>query len=932
MKKILKRVIIVTLILIVVLVLIAGITLAVFDPNEHKDFIVSRVEQATGRSFAITGDIKLSYYPWLGLEAGGITLGNAKGFGKEPMLQLDKVAVRIKTLPLFSEQYILDTFRLTGLRLNLAKNKDGNTNWQDLAAGDGKPADKLAREEQPDKPGVKSLGALVLGGVDVRDVELNWDDQASRQKVRISNVKFKTGELTYGAPIDLDLSLNTSSNRPALKTTLNLSGTLNYNQDTEIYAFEPIDLKLKLTGDSVPGGSTDLVMKGGLEANLDDDTATIRGLTVDVLNTHLEADIKASEVQSDEPQTEGRLVAKGSDLAQLLSIFEIPAGKDLARLKDRSFDIQLGFNANPAKGDIKVDQLNVRALGIKADGSLDALAITSSKGKMDGQLNATGKDLGPLLAALGQGDLGEVLQQASLNAKLKGDKGEFQISPLQVKTTFAGPRIPNSPVDITLTADTRANLDKGRLEIPNLNLKGLGLDLSAKLNAENIMEDPAYEGQIQLAEFNLRKLAGQLNQILPVMADKQALKKVALGTEFSGHLNLLELDKLQVTLDDTTLKGNVSVADFADPDIEFDLKVDSINADRYLPPKQEGKKTAIATPETTSAAASEFPVETLRALKVKGDLSVEQIIVSNATLQNLKLGIRARDGDIRLEPIKADLYEGKYDAVIDMDARGEALKMVVNSRLDMVNLDPLLRDYMQQEESPLAGIANISLNDIRATGKNTGQVKRTLTGKARMEVNKGILRGIDIANVLEQIEVMLESKRYTQIDSSGNTPFEELSATLDINKGVITNKDLIMLAKGFKVTGEGMLANLNDETIKYNLKTRVDDSRTARGEETFNIGGYGVPIQCRGSFEKPKCLPDADEIAKALFKKSGEDKLKGLLEKKLGLGGDSTETTPADSTAPAQQQEAAPKQETAEPKSKEEQLKDTVEDVLKGFF
>ncbi len=267
-----------------------------------------------------------------------------------------------------------------------------------------------------------------------------------------------------------------------------------------------------------------------------------------------------------------------------------------------------------------------------------------------------------------------------------------------------------------------------------------------------------------------------------------------------------------------------------------------------------------------------------------------------------------------------------------MDARGEALKMVVNSRLDMVNLDPLLRDYMQQEESPLAGIANISLNDIRATGKNTGQVKRTLTGKARMEVNKGILRGIDIANVLEQIEVMLESKRYTQIDSSGNTPFEELSATLDINKGVITNKDLIMLAKGFKVTGEGMLANLNDETIKYNLKTRVDDSRTARGEETFNIGGYGVPIQCRGSFEKPKCLPDADEIAKALFKKSGEDKLKGLLEKKLGLGGDSTETTPADSTAPAQQQEAAPKQETAEPKSKEEQLKDTVEDVLKGFF
>lgn len=936
MIRLFKILLAVTLVIVVSLVLIVGITLLVFDPNEHKDLIVSRVEQATGRSFAITGNIGLSYYPWLGLEAEGITLGNAKGFGKEPMVHMDKVALRIKTLPLLRGQYVLDTFRLHGLKVNLARNKAGVSNWDDLAGGAG-AGKKAAERPAPEPREPKSLAAVVLGGVDVRNGRVSWDDQAAGQQVRISKINFKTGELTYGTPINVELSLDTSSNKPALDTALKLNGTLNYNQDTAIYAFKPIDLKVKLAGKKVPGGSTELKLKGAMETNLDEDTATISGLTIDLLGAHVEADIKASDVQSGEPVTEGRLLARGDDLAQLLNILEVPAGKDLARLKDRSFDIQSSFNSNPARGDIKVSQLTVRALGIKADGQLDATAITSSKGKMNGRLNLVGKDLGPLLSALDQGELGKVMKEINLNATLQGEKGEFHISPLSLKATFSGPQIPNSPVDVLLTADTRANLDKQRLEIASLDLKGLGLDLKGNVKAENILDDPAYEGSINLAAFNLRKLASQLNQSLPKTADDKVLKKVALSTGFSGHLERLSLKDINVTLDDSILKGDLSVANFAEPDIEFDLKLDAINADRYLPPKQEGKSGA-ATPETTAATASELPVETLRSLKVKGDLAADKIVVSNATLQNLRLGIRARNGDIRLEPIKADLYEGKYDAVIDMDAKGDALKLVINSRLDKVNMDPLLRDYLQQKEAPLAGIANIALDDIRATGKNTDQIKRTLTGKGRLKVNNGILRGIDIHKVLEQIEVMLESKRYSKIDSSGNTPFEELSATLDINKGVVTNKDLIMLASGFKVTGEGMLANLNDETIKYNMKASVDETRTARGEETFNIGGYGVPIQCRGSFEKPRCLPDADQIAKALFKQTGEEKLKGLLEKKLGLGGKKTETAPVEETSPAEPsgtepQQAAPKQEESAPaKSKEEQIKDTVEDVLKGLF
>ena len=64
----------------------------------------------TGRKLAVTQDLKLSYFPWLAVETGGITIGNAPGFGgdaadKPPFATIERVAARVKLLPLLSKQF-----------------------------------------------------------------------------------------------------------------------------------------------------------------------------------------------------------------------------------------------------------------------------------------------------------------------------------------------------------------------------------------------------------------------------------------------------------------------------------------------------------------------------------------------------------------------------------------------------------------------------------------------------------------------------------------------------------------------------------------------------------------------------------------------------------------------------------------------------------
>ncbi|MEQ8230365.1 MAG: hypothetical protein RKL32_01520, partial [Gammaproteobacteria bacterium] len=46
----------------------------------------------------------------------------------------------------------------------------------------------------------------------------------------------------------------------------------------------------------------------------------------------------------------------------------------------------------------------------------------------------------------------------------------------------------------------------------------------------------------------------------------------------------------------------------------------------------------------------------------------------------------------------------------------------------------------------------------------------------------------------------------------------------------------------------------------------------------YNLGGYGVPIKCRGKLESPSCLPDAGKILSQVVKKAAKKEI----EKKVG--------------------------------------------------
>ena len=120
---------------LVFLIVLAVFTLPFFiDPNSFKPEIAAAVKNNTGRDLTMTGELKLSIFPWLGISTGKMALGNAAGFQEQPFATLEESDIKIKLLPLLTKEIEVSRIVLKGLTLNLAKNQQGVSNWDDLTA------------------------------------------------------------------------------------------------------------------------------------------------------------------------------------------------------------------------------------------------------------------------------------------------------------------------------------------------------------------------------------------------------------------------------------------------------------------------------------------------------------------------------------------------------------------------------------------------------------------------------------------------------------------------------------------------------------------------------------------------------------------------------------------------------------------------------
>jgi AsmA protein len=529
---------------VIALLVVAALLIAwLFDPNDYKDYLADYVERNTGRELRIEQDLELSFFPWLAVETGGITVGNAAGFDTGPFATVDRVEIRVKLLPLLRRQFEIGTVILDGLVLNLARDAQGNGNWQDLI--ERGPADEAAAA---DSGGVE-LESLDIEGFRIRNSQFAWHENSTELKYHLAVSDLQTGPIAIGAPIDLALAIE--AREVETERTVRLSGSATAQLDVDgTFAARAVDLAFSLSDREHPrraegtlrlasfAQSADGTMTLGA-ASLNGTARALPGAPPELaLGTSFSAAVVGpggETLRIDELVTEFDGIRAAWELnvegpldqavvAGTVAIADAPLGRVFALL-----DMPLPAGVTPA------------SLG---NATLDAAFSYDSAAE---RLSMTALD-GTALGAALRGEL--TVEQFN---RIQGRVEIPELAPGAALLAFIEPQLPDGInvrafERIAVAARIDTDLNAGRSSVRDLRATLLGATVSGEVDIAPSGRGQSIRGTVRTTRFAPEAFQNAFGALLPQALRPGELGMLALDTRFAldTGADTLALDPLQI--------------------------------------------------------------------------------------------------------------------------------------------------------------------------------------------------------------------------------------------------------------------------------------------------------------------------------------------------------------------------------------------------
>ncbi|MGE5842555.1 MAG: AsmA family protein, partial [Deltaproteobacteria bacterium] len=373
-----------------------------------------------------------------------------------------------------------------------------------------------------------------------------------------------------------------------------------------------------------------------------------------------------------------------------------------------------------------------------------------------------------------------------------------------------------------------------------------------------------------------RKIFSSMGKPFPVAtSDPEALTRVALKASLKGSPDRISFSQGALELDESKLNFSLNAKDFSKPDVAFDLNLDKINVDRYLPPsspkgaaKEEKATASPAAPKKTDYAP-------LRKLVLNGTVKAGLLTAMGAKFEDVSLKVTGKNGIFNVDPFTAKAYQGGVTAKSAVDVRQDVPKTAVDFQTKGVQAGPLLRDVLKKDL--LDGTANADAS-LQMEGDDPDLIKKTVDGKGQFLFTDGAIKGIDLAGMARDVKAALGLAKEGQ--QKPKTDFSELNAPFTIANGLVNTTGTTMNSPLLRVLATGK-ANLVDESLDFRVETKLVATLKGQGD-TKAREGITVPILVTGTFSSPSFAPDM----KGVVEKTIQDRL--LAPKDASQGGQPT--------------------------------------------
>ena len=341
--------------------------------------------------------------------------------------------------------------------------------------------------------------------------------------------------------------------------------------------------------------------------------------------------------------------------------------------------------------------------------------------------------------------------------------------------------------------------------------------------------------------------------------------------------NSASLGNLAVTVGQTNASGALTLKNFEAPEVQFTLNADKVNVVELrqifaATPAQPAKHAGFwqLVPEANAQATNgQMKTEPSMLSKMTGGgtLTVGLIQYDDLLLNNVHSNVTLDHGLIKMNPVTADLYNGKENGTITIDMRPAQPVYAVNLKTDKVDANKLISsvsDVKQTLYGQLASNVNASFSTSSAS-----TIARNLNGNMAIDLSNGRLMNIDLLHELATVGKFAGNgfgppKNFTDL--------AQLTGNFDVKNGLAQTNNLKAVIDGGTLAAAG-LVNLADQTLNLHV-TAVLNKAYSQQVGGSQVGGYMntalannqgelvLPVIVTGTFQHPQVAPDVQQIAK----------------------------------------------------------------------
>ena len=340
----------------------------------------------------------------------------------------------------------------------------------------------------------------------------------------------------------------------------------------------------------------------------------------------------------------------------------------------------------------------------------------------------------------------------------------------------------------------------------------------------------------------------------------------SLAAHWQSDRQLLTLDSLQLTANDSAFTGKGSVSLAGKPQWALDLQFDALNLDNLLAVKdnpatnaestQQGQKLPVRLPRPVIANSTVQPEYTsLRDFSANVSLAAKSIQWRGMHFANVSGQFTNDAGLLSITTLQGKMGEGDISLPGTLDVRTDHSQAQFQPRLENIEISSILKAF----DYPISLTGKVSMaGDFFGNRVDADDFRQYWQGDAHVEIKDSRMEGLNFQQLIQQA-VARSSDVDVQQNYDNVTRLDTFSTSLSLDNGVMTMSDMQGTSPLLALTGQGEL-DLVKQQCDTHFTVRVLEGWKGDSKLVEYLKSIEIPLAVYGDWQSLNYNLQVDQI------------------------------------------------------------------------